>query len=73
MNDPSDLSGLDLISLKKEIELLDSCPILKHGDGDYATLVDEQDPEKGVMICNKDGYVKMTMPLETYDEIMKLK
>ena len=56
--------------IKKLFDLLESSPLPGgHEDGDYAELVDENDPDGPVRICNKVGREKIIMPRTLWDEL----
>ena len=58
----------DFQKLKDKIERWDMRPIAN--EGWTAELMDENDPDGGVVIKNEKGQMKYMMPLDVYEELM---
>jgi len=57
--------------LKKIHDLIGQQPISRHEEGDYAALLDEDDPEGAVGIFNAAGRLKIAMHREVWDQLQK--
>lgn len=58
----------DLLALKQTLDDID--PVSPE-PGDYAELVDENDPNGIVQICRQNGQVMMLMSREVYEAMLK--